>query len=110
MTPNAVIWEQTMDPQDIVEYKVDCGPILEVGEDIASFSLSLPSESTLFGLELGTSTRAASRDGNIITMWFSFDGTPIATPVVLPVELTIVTTSTPSRTKQRTLGLKVDQL
>jgi len=99
-----------MDPQDIVEYKVECAPILEEDEDIASFSLSLPSESLLFGLELGTGTRAASIEGTIITMWFSFDGSPIATPVVLPIELTVVTTSTPSRTKQRTLGLKVDQL
>lgn len=110
MTPNAVIWEQTMDPQDIVEYKVECEPLLEVGESIDSFSLSLPAESTLFGLELGTGAREASLTGTVVTMWFSFDGTPVPSPVTLPIEITIVTDSIPSRTKQRTLGLKVDQL
>lgn len=110
MTPNAVIWEQPIDPQDQVDYSVNCAPLLEVGEQITSFSLNLPAESVLFGLQLGTVARLASRSGSVITMWLSFSGIPVTTPIILPIEVTITTNSVPTRTKQRTVAVKVDQL
>lgn len=103
LTPNAIIFPQAMDPADVIDFKVNTSAALEDGETIVSYTIVLPAESLLFGLSVDSNSRV----GNEITMWLSMSEDPL-TPVTLPIEVNIVTSS--NRTKQRTLGVKVDQL
>lgn len=117
----AFIWDDPMDPSDVVDFIVDCAdpdlPLLEAGETIASFTLTLPAESVALGLTIGTSTRAPAKinTDTAIKLWLSVDSGYIANAAFsgagtsLPVEVTIVTSSTPSRTRQRTCVVKVAQ-
>jgi hypothetical protein len=111
--PTTTVWPESMDPQDIVDYTVDISTLLEEGETAASYTISLPAESVLLGLTLGTGEYASTITNNIIRMWLScskpndtaFDGTG----VTLPIEISTISNATPPRKKQRTLGVKVAQ-
>jgi hypothetical protein len=115
---NAYVWDEQMDPKDVVDYVVDVSGLLDTanGEGIASYTLTLNAEATALGLTLGTAGYAISQPTpTSYRIWFSisagfqsnaaFDGTGTS----LPMELTITTNSTPARTRQRTLVLKVAQ-
>ena len=108
------VWEEIMDPYDIVDYKIDLSTLLATGEEIASYSINIPAESQLYGLTLGTGTRAPSLNLMNLTLWLQVDSAFQSDPkfikgLTLPIEVTIVTNSTPSRRKQRTVAVKVLQ-
>lgn len=102
------LWPESIDSADVLDFEIDCSDLLETGESISSYSVEIPAESSLFGLVLGTGTRAPTINGKIIKIWLSCT-TPVAETVTLPVETTIVTDSSPQRTRQRTAGIKVEQ-
>jgi len=112
---SALVWDEPMDPSDLVDYVVDCAPFLDDGEVIASFTLANYSEANLLGLQIGTGSYAPQIvTGTKIRMWFSIDTTYQANAafdvgVNLPVFLNITTTSIPARKRQRTLVVKVVQ-
>lgn len=113
---NTLVFEETMDPSDLIDFVIDCAPLLESGEDVASYALTLPAESLLLGLTLETTNPyqtelvnkklrfwtsiALDKRANTI---FDNDGT------VLPIEVSITTNSIPPRRRQRTVGIKVVQ-
>lgn len=124
--PNAKKFEQPMDPSDVVDYKANLSGedgLLEDGEKIATFTLTVLAEGVARGLTIGTGIRAPSKIEGApgagidtgVQMWFSVDGGHTSDPefsgtgVDLPVELTVVTDSSPSRTRQRTLVVGVAQ-
>ena len=111
--PTTIVWPESMDPYDVVDYTIDVSNLLEANESIASYVVSLPAESVLVGLSLGVNEYGSTISSNIVRVWFStikpndpafdYPGT------TLPVEITVTTTATPPRKKQRTLGVKVVQ-
>jgi hypothetical protein len=112
---NALVWPESMDPSDVVDYSVDCTAILDEGETISTYTVAPYAESVLLGLTMGTSTYATTLVGNILTMWLSIaaakqeDVAFAGTGATLPISLTLNTSSTPSRKKQRTVVVKVQQ-
>lgn len=108
------VWPETMDPYDIVDYQVDLAPVLATAESIVSYTVAAPAESELYGLTIGTGTRAPALVGTNLTLWLSIDSALQTSPafikgLTLPIEITITTNSTPSRRKQRTVAVKVLQ-
>ena len=110
------VWAETMDPYDVVDYKVDLSPLLATGEAIASFTVLTLTESDLLGLTVGTSTYAPVLDAatNNITIWLSIAAgfqanAAFVLGMTLPIEISIITDSSPSRRKQRTVAVKVIQ-
>lgn len=109
-----------MDPSDVIEYEIEFGGddgLLEVGEQVASYTIVLSAEAVALGLELGTSTRAPSQPTpTSLRLWFQVNASFRSNAAysgagtVFSMEATIVTDATPSRTRQRTLLLTVAQL
>lgn len=118
---NAFEWKAVMDPTDQVEYLIDLKdpdkPLLEAGETISSYTLTLLAESVAVGLTISTGARAPTliNSNTGIRVWFEVDNAYWSNTVYsgdgvrLPMELTITTSTTPSRRRQRTLVLKVAQ-
>ena len=113
---STTVWTQSMDPYDIVDYIIDCSKMLEEGENISTYTVSLLAEASLLGLTInnsgGYSTTLIS--GNRIRVWLSIlpaeQSNPIfVNAVTLPLEVTITTSSTPPRRKQRTVAVTVQQ-
>jgi len=114
MPASTVVWDDSIDPYDIKDFKLDLSPMLEPGENIAAHTLVLLSESLLMGLVLGTGLYQKVLNGNILTLWFSIDPTMQDNPVfnngvTLPMEISITSDSTPARKTQRTVAIKVVQ-
>ena len=108
------IWAETMDPYDLVDYKIDLSPLLTTGEGINSVVVSVPASSALYGLTVGSTSRAPVLTGTDLTVWLSIDSAFQAEPkfikgLTLSIEVTITTDSTPSRRKQRSVAVKVIQ-
>ena len=98
-----------MDASDNVDFEVDCSPVLEEGETITSYTLTIPAESALFGLELGTGIKEDAINENIIQFWLSLNNPSLVTDLItLPIQITLNTSN--QRTRQRTVAVKVDQL
>jgi hypothetical protein len=100
------IWNEPMDPSDVLDFTVDCTALLATGENIISYTVAPGAESTLIGLTVSNTSVAA----NIITLWISFTNpTDVAfnNLVTLPVEVTINTNF--SRKFQRTVKVQVTQ-
>lgn len=118
----ASAFEGELDPADEVDYMADFGgdsrPVLEEGEDIASFNIALTAEAAAYGLQIMT---GSGRDpvidgsGQKLIFWLCVDVAEQSNPdftegVGLGIEITIVTTSVPARTRQRTFFVTVKQL
>ena len=115
-TPDtAKIFEETLDPYDVLDFEVDVAPLLEVGEGVASYELSLPTESTLLGLEiLTTDGYVTTMESNIIRFYVGIELAEQANPAfvagaTLPIEVNVTTNSVPPRKKQRTVAVTVVQ-
>ena len=105
-------FEYVMDPADEMDFAINCTTLLDVGETISSFTVTLPAESIFLGLTLGTAVKLAARAGNIITIWLTISPAEQANilyngTVSLPIEISLVTSS--NRKKQRTVAVKVTQ-
>lgn len=118
----AVSWEGELDPSETLDFRMDFqggdDPVLDVGEEIASFSLAVTAEAALHGLTIlnaGDYAPAVDETGTQIVLWLEVDddeqdNVAFVDGVTLGVEGTIVTTSTPARTRQRTFNVTVKQL
>lgn len=120
---NAVLWEQPLDPSDVLDYIFELGgtkPILDAAsvppEGISSYTVSLGPESVALGLTLGVASYIHTKPTpTSIRVWLSvasgfqsnaaFDGAG----TLLPVILTFVTDSIPPRNFQRTAIVTVAQ-
>lgn len=101
-----------MDPAEELDFAMNLVTMLDAGETVSSFTVTLPAESTLLGLQLGTATKAPAIAANKITIWLTINSANrndaiFAGIVSMPIEVTIVTSA--GRTKQRTAGIKVTQ-
>lgn len=112
----AVVWEYVMDPADVVDFEFEVSGMLEAGEAVDSYTLTVLPDATALGLTLGTGAYApVSVDPVTWRIWLSVDASQQDNPAfdgtgaTLPLELTVVTDSTPARTRQRTLVVKVAQ-
>lgn len=106
---------QSMDPYDLVDYKIELGNLLEAGETISTWSVTALPETTLLGLQIQTGAGyAAALNGTDITIWLNVilaeQSNPAFTAgVVLPFEVSFTTSNAPNRKKQRSFGIKVVQ-
>lgn len=113
--PTALVWEEPMDPYDVVDYTIDTTPLLSDLEDVASYTVVPLAESELLGLEVGTAEYAPSITDNVILVWLQVDPAFQANPAfsgagqTLPLEVSITTNSSPPRKRQRTVVVKVMQ-
>jgi hypothetical protein len=114
--PTAILWDEILDPSEIIDYTVDLTPLLATGEGVASFTVIPYSESALVGLTVGVSSYAPTIDANkILTVWLSIASAKQTDPAFsgtgsqLPLELSFTTTSIPPRKRQRTLLVQVAQ-
>ena len=107
------IFSGVLDPSDLLDYQIDVSSLLETGESISTFTLTVPAESVLLGLTLNTTGGyATTLASNKIQFWVSIDpskqgNAAFNSVAVLPLELSIVTNSTPARKKQRTVAIQV---
>jgi len=107
-------WTESMDPYDIVDYKIDATGLLEVGENIASYTVLPRADSELMGLRVADNGYQTRIVDNVITLWLSIiparqGDTLFTVGTTLPVELSFTTDSVPSRRKQRTCLISVIQ-
>jgi hypothetical protein len=117
---DAFLFADPIDPTDRLDWLTTLdGPegILETGETIASYTLTVTAEAAALGLEIGTATYAPTNPTNVsIKFWLecnsSFQNNAAfnADGLALGVELTVITSSTPPRRRQRTLAWMVKQL
>jgi len=120
--PLASVWEQPMDPKDLIDYIANFAgpiPLLEANETIASFTVALMPEAVLLGILINQDPNrvpAVVQGGKGIQLWFEvnvpdreaedFSGAGAD----VGVAFTIITTSNPSRRRERTFKLTVAQL
>lgn len=116
--PTAVSFGDALDPNELLDYSIDCSGVLESGEAIAAYTVELLPEAVALGLTISEDEARAIalvNDDTAIRLWFlidedfrddpAFDGTGRS----LPMLVSITTTSTPSRERQGTVLLKVAQ-
>lgn len=117
---SAIKWTPKMDPSDLVDYQIDLSgadSILETGELVDTFNITVLSEGTALGFIVENTAPYAPTivNGNKITLWFSVaeanrSNTAFTTGVQIPMELEIITTSSPPRKRQRTFVVEVQHL
>lgn len=116
--PTAFAFEDGLDPHEELDFVIPCGPILEDGEEIDSYTLTVLAESAALGLTImsgGGRDHELVEDNTAIALWLeiadayktnaAFDGTGAS----LPMEVTLVTNSAPARTRQFTCLVPVAQ-
>lgn len=117
--PTAIIWPDTMDPAEELDWIADLSTMLEAGEGAEpNYTIELSPEAIDAGLLIMT---GAGRDHHLvdeargILVWLAvepgsqtdpmFDGTGTQ----FPIEVTFHTNSVPSRKRQRTYVLRIAQ-
>lgn len=123
--PTAKAFAQVADPADVLDWQftltqgaADASPtpLLQTGESVSSFTLTLPAESIAAGLLIksGGDFPAPTLAGLLLTFWLAIDPTMQSSSIFngagvkLPLELTIKTSA--GRIKQRTLTVTVANL
>jgi hypothetical protein len=123
---NAKKLDQPLDPSDMDLYKAiitqrgvdtaEAFPLLEVGQSVADFTLTLTAEAVAAGLMiLHDAGREIVRVNNEVFFWLAVDEAMRALPVfdgagiILPMELTVWTAPDPARRKQKTITATVAQ-
>jgi hypothetical protein len=107
--PTAIVWPESLDPSDILDFSINCAALLESDETVDTFTAIAGPEAALFGLTI-TNT---ALDSNIISMWLAIapekisDTAFLNAGTLLPVEITINTDS--GRRWQRTAVIRVAQ-
>lgn len=121
----ASAWPQWMDPTDMVDYVANFRgdtPLLEVGEEIATFTVALLPEAALLGVEIIEGVHEGAdrspllfETNSKIRLWMHvlepsredpvFDGEGVNVGIVF----TIVTNANPTRRRQRTFKLNIKQ-
>lgn len=116
--PTAVKFAGTLDPQEELDFAINCVGLLEAGETIASYTLTVLAEAVALGLTImsGGGRNHALNDSDAgIDLWLTiapgfqanaaFDGA--GTP--LPLHVQFETDSSPARTRERTFLVQVAQ-
>lgn len=107
--PTAVVWTESMDPSDVLDFSINAASLLESGESISSYTVIAGPESVLLGLTVGSTNLA----GNVIYVWLSVEASKqndnafLGAGATLPIEITVNTNR--SRKWQRTAVVKVAQ-
>ena len=110
---NAIVWDEPMDPYDVVDYTIDLSPLLTTNESIDTFTAIPGAESQLLGLTVGDGDYAPEISANVLRIWLSIapgkqtSASFLNTGVSLPIEISVTTNSSPSRKHQRTVVVKV---
>jgi hypothetical protein len=119
LPPDALILPDSMDPTDRVDFLIvlnAAGGLLESGEGVSNYTLTVRSEGVALGLTISTGAWSPTTpDAQTIKFWLEVaagNQSDIAfdAGVTLGLELTINTNSSPSRRRQRTFAVKVKQL
>lgn len=113
----AIQWPQPLVPGEQDDFVFEgVGWILEPGETISTYSLTLGADAITAGLTLGTGTFAPSQpSATSIKFWFSIaavhlaDAAFTAPGVIVSMTLSIATNNAPPRTRFRTLALQICQ-
>lgn len=109
--PTALKLGKTLDPTDVKEAVINYLPLLQAGEQIASFTITLSAAAVALGMSIpNTGPRAVLliNDNTAIQFWPLIDIDEQANPafdgagVSLDIEVTIITTADPTRTDQQT--------
>lgn len=109
--PTAATFARTLDPNEQLDWLMPCAPLLEAGEAIDTYTLTLLPEAVAMGLTI-MSHELVDGDRSI-KLWLTIDDAFQADPAfdgagtALGMEVTLVTNSTPPRTRQRTALVKV---
>ena len=116
--PNAVKLGEPgvqMDPASLLEWPIVFGGMLEDGELVDSYTLTMSAEAAALGLEIATGDHAPTWSGTDLIVWFrinpllqddpAFDGAGSA----LAMTLWFRTDQTPYRERELTLYLEVAQ-
>jgi hypothetical protein len=114
----AVSIGQIMDPKEELDFAIDVAGLLEVGENVASYTLSVFAEAVALGLAImsGSGRNAFySLVTKKVSFWLAidvgnqsnvaYDGAGAS----LGLLLTIITDATPARTRQRTVVVRAAQ-
>lgn len=116
--PTAQKFAGVLDPNEELDYLARAGTLLEVGEAIQSYNLTVLPEGVALGL---TIMSGAGRDHGLndtatgVDMWLtidpSFKGNAAfnAAGTALPLHLNLVTDSVPARIRDRTFLVQVAQ-
>jgi hypothetical protein len=117
--PTAKSFGRVLDPHEEKDYGINLGLLLQPGEEIDSYELTLLPEAVAAGLEIMEGEgrdHALFLDNTGVKFWLTiadeektnaiFDGAGAS----LPLEITVVTDSTPPRTRQRTFLATVAHL
>ncbi len=116
--PTAPKFTNTLDPNEEMDFLLNCSGLLEAGETIDSYTLTVLSEGVALGLTIMTGDgrdHAANGAATGVDLWLTiddayktnaaFEGAGIA----LPLHINIVTNSLPARTRDRTFLVQVAQ-
>ena len=114
---DAARFTRALDPHEELDFLAPCEPLLETGETIASYTLSVTAEGALLGLTImsGAGRDHGLTNGNTaVKFWLTIDAlekddVAFDAGAALPLLLTFETSSTPSRTRQRTMLITVRQ-
>lgn len=104
-----------MDPHDRIEYQADLESILESGETISSYTLTMGVEGTALGAFIGSGDYApAIVNGRSIKFWLEVatldqNQPPYFDGVRVPIEVSVVTSNVPPRRWQRTVVVRIQQ-
>lgn len=116
--PTATAFAQGLDPHEELDFVIPCGPVLELGEEIDTYTLAPLSEAVALGLTImsgGGRDHDRIESNRSILMWLEIDDALKTNPdfdgagVRLPMEVTIVTNASPARTRQFTALVPVAQ-
>lgn len=122
--PTAILWPDTMDPAEELDWIADLSSMLEAGETAESYEVELSPEAIDAGLLIMTGTGHDHRlitgdpnwpDNSAILLWLKVDPASQADPLFsgggtgFPIEVTFLTNSVPSRKRQRTYVIRIVQ-
>lgn len=104
----AVVLAESMDPSDVLDFAINCSPILDSGDSITSYTIVAAAEAALLGLQVNSSLIADA----VVYFWLSISpgksmDAAFTLGASLPLELTLTTQG--GRKLQRTVVVKVIQ-
>ena len=108
---------EAMDPAEVLDFVFDLAGVLDAGEAIDDFALTMSAEGAALGVAIETGARAPLpiEDGRAVQIWFGVapamqgDAAFAGDGISVGVELRATTTATPARVRERTFALTLRQ-
>ena len=108
---------EAMDPAEVLDFVFDLGGVLETGEAIEDFVLTMSPEAAALGVAIDDGARAPLRieDNRAVQLWFSVatamqgDAAFAGDGIAVGIELRATTTASPPRVRERTFALTLRQ-